>query len=168
MKSESLPVSNSATTPRRCEVQIRHILLAEDNPNDVELTLSALDEQGLAQRVEVVNDGVEALDYLYCRGKFTGRNTGTPAVILLDLKMPRLTGMEVLQAIRADPALQLVPVVILTSSREEGDLIKGYKLGANAYVVKPVHFEDFMKAVRDLGMFWALLNEPPPNGKSPS
>lgn len=147
----------------RCDVKIRHILLAEDNPNDVELTLAALEEQGLAQRVEVVNDGAEALDYLYCREKYAGRNTGIPAVVLLDLKMPRLNGLEVLKAIREDPGLQLIPVVILTSSREEGDLIKGYKLGANAYVVKPVHFEDFMKAVRDLGMFWALLNEPPPN-----
>ena len=145
------------------QMRIRHILLADDNPNDVELTLAALEQQGLSQRVEVVHDGVEVLDYLYCREAYAGRKTGIPAVILLDLKMPRLNGLEVLRAIRADPALKLIPIVILTSSREEGDLVKGYKLGANAYVVKPVHFADFMKAVRDLGMFWVLLNEPPPS-----
>ena len=143
-------------------MQVKHILLAEDNPNDVELTLAALEGKGLAQRVTVVHDGAEALDYLYCRGSYAGRTTGCPSVLLLDLKMPKLGGMEVLETIRKDPELNLIPVVILTSSREEADLVRGYKSGANAYVVKPVHFEEFMAAVRDLGMFWGLLNESPP------
>ena len=145
-------------------MQLRHILLVEDNPNDVELTLAALDEQGLANRVCSVGDGEEALDYLFCRGKYAGRTTGDPAVILLDLKMPKLGGLEVLRILKGNPPLGLIPVVILTSSREEGDLFNSYQGGANAYVVKPIHFEDFMKAVRNLGLFWALLNEPPPFG----
>lgn len=142
-------------------MQIKHILLAEDNPNDAELTLTALESHGLGQRVEVVTDGVEALDYLMCRGKYAGRTTGHPAVMLLDLKMPRMGGLEVLEAMRKDSSLKCIPVVILTSSREESDLVRGYQLGANAYVVKPVHFDDFMSAVKELGMFWAVLNEVP-------
>ncbi len=140
----------------------KHILLAEDNPNDVELTLSAFKQNGMNHQIEVVRDGAEALDYLYCRSKYDGRSTGCPAVILLDLKMPKVGGLDVLRLIRADPELKFIPVVILTSSREEGDLIQGYKLGANAYVVKPVNYEAFTKAAHDLGIFWALLNEPPP------
>ena len=141
---------------------LRRILLAEDSANDIELTLAALTEQRLANQVDVVRDGAEALDYLYRRGAFSTRAPGNPAVMLLDLKMPRVTGLEVLQAIKEDPALQTVPVVMLTSSREEGDLIRSYQLGVNAYVVKPVEFGDFMSAVSQLGGFWALINEPPP------
>ncbi|MFA6947217.1 MAG: response regulator [Pedobacter sp.] len=144
---------------------LKTILLAEDNPNDVELTLSALSEQNLANRVVVVKDGVEVMDYLRCRGKFKKRQKGNPAVILLDIKMPRMDGIEVLQAIRQEPDLKLIPVVMLTSSREEPDLIKCYALGVNAYVVKPVDFKDFMEAVRQLGVFWALINELPPEGE---
>ena len=147
-------------------MQEKYILLAEDNQNDVELTLAALEGKELAQHVEVVHDGAEALDYLCCRGQYAGRRTGNPAVILLDLKMPKMDGMQVLAAIRNDPALNLIPVVILTSSREEKDLVRGYEGGANAYVVKPVHFEEFLAAVRDLGVFWAVHNEGPPNSGS--
>lgn len=144
---------------------LRTILLAEDNPNDVELTLAGLAAQRLANAVQVVPDGAEALDYLYKRGAFTGRAGGDPAVVLLDLKMPRVDGLEVLRAVKGDPALKHVPIVMLTSSREERDLIESYRLGANAYVVKPVEFTQFMGAVGELGMFWALLNEPmPPTG----
>lgn len=146
---------------------LKHILLAEDNPNDVELTLAAFKKNGVTKPIAVVRDGAETLDYLYCRCKYDGRSTGFPAVILLDLKMPKVGGLDVLRLIRADPDLKFIPVVILTSSREEGDLIQGYKLGANAYVVKPVNFESFSKAARDLGIFWALLNEPPPHELSP-
>lgn len=141
---------------------IKTILIAEDNPNDVELTLAALSEQNLANRVAVVKDGVEVLDYLHCRGKFKKRQKGNPAVILLDIKMPRMDGIEVLQVIRQEPELKMIPVVMLTSSREEPDLIKCYALGVNAYVVKPVDFKDFFDAVKQLGVFWALINELPP------
>ncbi|MDD4921083.1 MAG: response regulator [Bacteroidales bacterium] len=141
----------------------RTILLAEDNPNDVELTLAALAEQNLANSVTVVNDGVEAMDYLHCEGKYKQRKKENPCVILLDIKMPRMDGIDVLQAIRKDPALKKIPVVILTSSREEPDLKKSYELGVNAYVVKPVDFKDFMDAVKHLGIFWAMINELPPN-----
>jgi CheY-like chemotaxis protein len=142
---------------------LRPILLAEDNPNDVELTLSALHSLNLANPITVVNDGAEALDFLHRRGAFAGSTVGRPAVVLLDLKMPRVNGLEVLRQIRADPALHPTPVVILTSSREESDLVKGYELGANAYVVKPVDFDAFISAVSQLGVFWALVNEPPPS-----
>jgi CheY-like chemotaxis protein len=141
---------------------LRPILLAEDNPNDVELTLSALHSLNLANPIAVVNDGAEALDFLHRRGAFTGSTGERPAVVLLDLKMPRVDGLEVLRQIRADPRLHATPVVILTSSREESDLVKGYKLGANAYVVKPVEFETFISAISQIGVFWALVNEPPP------
>jgi len=138
------------------------ILLAEDNPNDVELTLSALHSLNLANEITVVHDGAETLDYLYRRGTFADRASVQPAVVLLDLKMPRVDGLEVLRQVRADPVLRSVPVVILTSSREENDMVKGYQLGANAYVVKPVDFDEFISAVSQLGIFWALVNEPPP------
>lgn len=141
---------------------IKKILLVEDDPRDVELTLAALDEYNLANKVLVVHDGEAALDYLYCRGKFKARATGNPVVVLLDLKMPKITGLEVLKIIKADEHLKMIPVVVLTSSRETPDLIECYKHGVNAYVVKPVDFPDFMKAVKQLGMFWAAVNEPPP------
>ncbi len=142
--------------------KIKRILLAEDNENDVELTLTALRECRLSNEVEVVHDGAEALDYIYQRGNFTGRGDGLPCVILLDLKMPRVDGLEVLRQIKSDPTLRHVPVVMLTSSREEKDLVMSYDLGVNAFVVKPVDFDQFLHAVRALGMFWAIVNEPPP------
>ena len=140
------------------------ILLAEDNPNDVELTLEALAQHHLANRVTVARDGVEAMEYLRREGVFNDREPGDPAVVLLDIKMPRKDGLEVLREIRHDPALKRLPVVILTSSREEQDLITSYDLGVNAYVVKPVDFPAFIEAVKELGVFWALINERPPNG----
>jgi CheY-like chemotaxis protein len=142
--------------------ELRSILLAEDNPKDVELTLEALEEHHLANQVTVVRDGVEVMEYLRCQGKYEGRRSGNPAVVLLDIKMPRMDGLEALRAIRADPALRTLPVVMLTSSREEPDLKKSYELGANAYVVKPVDFQDFIEAVRQVGIFWAVINERPP------
>jgi CheY-like chemotaxis protein len=143
-------------------MQIKRILLAEDNPNDVELTLEALQDNNLANRVYVVKDGVEAMQYLRCEGEYSGREDGHPAVLLLDIKMPKKDGLEVLAEIRADEKLCMIPVVLLTSSREERDLIKGYKLGANAYVVKPVGFDNFMESIKQIGGFWALINEVPP------
>jgi len=142
--------------------EMRRILLAEDDPNDVELTLAALGENHLANEVVVVNDGVDALDYLHARGRFAGRPRGNPAVVLLDIKMPKLDGLEVLKAMKSDDALRAVPVVMLTSSREETDLVQSYRLGVNAYVVKPVDFQEFISAVRSLGLFWAVVNQPPP------
>ena len=140
------------------------ILLAEDNPNDVELTLEALGQHNLANRVTVAHDGVEAMEYLRREGVFKDRAPGDPAVVLLDIKMPRKDGLQVLREIRADPALRRLAVVILTSSREEQDLITSYDLGVNAYVVKPVDFPAFIDAVKELGMFWAVINERPPKG----
>ncbi len=145
-------------------VEIRTILLAEDNPKDVELTLEALADHNLANNVIVVRDGVEAMDYLRCEGKYKQRKPGNPAVLLLDIKMPRMDGIEVLRAIRSDKLLKMLPVVMLTSSREERDLIKSYELGVNAYVVKPVDFKSFIEAVKQLGVFWAVINEAPPLG----
>jgi CheY-like chemotaxis protein len=142
--------------------QPRPILLAEDNPKDVELTLTALASYNLANHVTVVRDGVEVMDYLRGTGAYAGRPSGPPAVVLLDIQMPRMDGIEVLRAIRADPALKLLPVVMLTSSREEQDLLHSYELGINAYVVKPVEFGQFMEAVKQVGAFWAILNELPP------
>ena len=142
--------------------EIKTILLAEDDPGDVELTLAALEENHLANKVKVVQNGEEALDYLFRRGKFRMRTGGNPIVVLLDNKMPKVTGLEVLKAIRADEFLNTLPVVALTSSRETPDLIEFYKHGVNAYVVKPVDFSDFVKAVGQLGVFWAAVNEPPP------
>lgn len=137
------------------------ILLAEDNPNDVELTLEALGRHNLANLVTVVGDGVQAMEYLRCEGAYAARTRSDPAVVLLDIKMPRKDGLEVLREIRADPALKRTPVVILTSSREEQDVLTSYDLGVNAYVVKPVVFQEFMDAVESLGVFWALINERP-------
>ena len=142
--------------------KMKRILLAEDNENDVELTLSALKECHLSNEVEVVRDGAEALDCIYQRGKYSGRKDDLPCVILLDLKMPRVDGHEVLRQIKSDPALRHIPVVMLTSSREEKDVVLSYDLGVNAFVVKPVDFDQFIQAIRTLGMFWAIVNEPPP------
>ena len=141
--------------------KLRPILLAEDSPKDIELTLEALADHKLVNQVSVARDGVEALEYLRREGKFRKRSPGNPAVVLLDIKMPRMDGLEVLREIRADPALKMVPVVMLTSSREEQDLLRSYELGINAYVVKPVAFADFLEAVKQIGGFWALLNELP-------
>jgi len=141
---------------------LNHILLAEDDPKDVRLTITALDEYNLANEVVVVNDGAEALDFLYCRGKYQSRVAANPAVVLLDIKMPKVDGVEVLRTIKNDPQLKNIPVVILTSSREEKDLAECYRLGVNAFVVKPVNFAEFVEAVKSLGVFWAIVNEPPP------
>jgi CheY-like chemotaxis protein len=138
------------------------ILMVEDDPKDVDLTLTALEEYNLSNEVVVARDGEEALDYLYCRGKFRERTSDNPAVLLLDLKLPKIDGLEVLQHIKADERLKMIPVVVLTSSREERDMVASYKLGVNAYVVKPVDFHEFLNAIKELGIFWALINEPPP------
>jgi len=143
--------------------QIKSILFAEDSPQDVEMTLAALAEHNLADEVVVVNDGEAVLNYLYHRGPYTKRPAGNPAFILLDLKMPKVDGLEVLRAIKQDPDLKSIPVVMLTSSREEPDLAQSYRLGANAYVVKPIDFAAFVDAVKQLGIFWAVYNQPPPN-----
>lgn len=142
--------------------EVRRILLVEDNANDVELTLAALGEYHLVNDVDVVRDGAEALEYLYKRGRYETRETGAPAVVLLDLKLPKVDGLEVLEKIKADDDLKTVPVVMLTSSREEQDLVRSYELGVNAYVVKPVEFSEFMSALKELGLFWAVINQPPP------
>jgi len=141
---------------------LKRILLAEDNERDVELTLAALDEHNLANEVVVARDGAEALDYIYGRGKFAGHANGLPVVVLLDLKMPKVDGLEVLRQMRTDPEIKHVPVVMVTSSREEQDLVHSYELGVNAYVVKPVDFQKFVESVKQIGMFWAIINEPPP------
>ena len=141
---------------------LKRILLVEDSDNDVQLTLSALEETHLANAVDVVSDGQQALDYLYRRGAFTQRGGEHPAVVLLDLKLPKLNGLEVLAQLKGDPELKTIPVVMLTSSREEPDLKRAYSLGVNAYVVKPVGFSAFTNALKELGLFWAILNEPPP------
>jgi CheY-like chemotaxis protein len=141
---------------------LKRILLVEDNERDLELTLSALDENNLANEVVTARDGAEALDYLYARGKFAGHANGLPVVVLLDLKMPKVDGLEVLRQMRSDETLKHVPVVMVTSSREEQDLVRSYQLGVNAYVVKPVDFQKFVESVKQLGVFWAVINEPPP------
>jgi CheY-like chemotaxis protein len=141
---------------------IARILIVEDDPNDVELTLTALSDYNLANEVVVTRDGQQALDYLYCRGEFSTRSAENPAVILLDLKLPKVDGLEVLQRIKSDERLKMIPVVVLTSSHEEKDLMRSYSLGVNAYVVKPVDFHAFVNAVKELGVFWAVINEPPP------
>lgn len=138
------------------------ILMVEDDPKDVELTLTALADYHLTNEVVVVHDGEEALDYLRRRGNFKARNNENPAVLLLDLKLPKVDGLEVLQQIKSDETLRMIPVVVLTSSREERDMVASYKLGVNAYVVKPVDFHEFVNAIKELGMFWAIINEPPP------
>lgn len=144
-------------------IKLKQILLVEDNLNDIELTLEALAEHNLANRVVVLNDGVQALEYLHYEGAYKNRARETPAVILLDIKMPRMDGIEVLHTIKNNDELKTIPVVMLTSSREEPDLKKCYELGVNAYVVKPVNFKDFFAAVKQLGIFWAVLNELPSN-----
>ena len=146
---------------------LSRILLVEDKAKDVELTLAALGEYNLANRVDVARDGVEALDYLYRRGKFAARQPGVPVLVLLDIKMPRLSGLEVLRQIKGDPQFKRLPVVMLTSSRQEPDLVQSYELGVNAYVVKPVDFPQFSAAVKQVGAFWAILNEVPPNPGPP-
>ena len=142
--------------------QLGKILLVEDDPHDVELTLTALTENHLTNEIVVVRDGAEALDYLLQRGAYASREAGNPAVILLDLKLPKVDGLEVLKRVKSDPDLKTIPVVMLTSSREERDLAESYDLGSNAYVVKPVGFGEFVEAVRELGLFWAVINQPPP------
>jgi len=138
------------------------ILMVEDDPKDVELTLTALEEYNLANEVVVTRDGEEALNYLYCRGNFATRSNENPAVMLLDLKLQKVHGLEVLEQIKSDEKLKMIPVVVLTSSREEIDMVASYKLGVNAYVVKPVDFHEFVNAIKELGIFWAVINEPPP------
>ena len=145
--------------------ELKRIVLAEDNTNDVELTMSALRENHVANEVVVVRDGAQALDYLYKRNGYAGRPGHNPALLLLDLKMPKVDGIEVLRAVKTDPALKSIPVVVLTSSREEQDLIRTYDLGVNAYVVKPVDFHEFIDAVKLLGGFWAMVNETPAGGR---
>lgn len=141
---------------------LKRILLVEDDPNDIELTLDALSEYNLANEIVVTRDGVEALDYIYCRGTFAQRPAGNPVIILLDLKLPKLDGVQVLRQLKGDEQMRLIPVTILTSSRESRDLEECYQLGVNAYVVKPVRFSEFVNTVKGIGLFWALINEPPP------
>jgi CheY-like chemotaxis protein len=141
---------------------LKRILLAEDNTHDVELILAALEEYNLANEVIVARDGAEALDYLHSRGKFAGHANGLPVVVMLDLKMPKVDGLEVLRQMRSVPAFKSIPVVMVTSSREEQDLIRSYELGVNAYVVKPVDFQQFVASIKQIGFFWAIINEPPP------
>jgi CheY-like chemotaxis protein len=138
------------------------ILLVEDDPRDVELTLTALDDYKLANEVVVTRDGQEALDFLNCRGQFLTRPHDNPAVMLLDLKLPKIDGLEVLKQVKSDERLKMIPVVVLTSSHEEQDMMRSYKFGVNAYVVKPVDFHEFVNAIKELGVFWAVINEPPP------
>jgi len=141
---------------------LARILLVEDDPRDVELTMTALGDHNLANEVVIAHDGEEALDYLYRRGKFEFRINQNPAVMLLDLKLPKIDGLEVLEKVKSDEKLKVIPVVVLTSSREERDMVASYKLGVNAYVVKPVDFHEFVNAIKELGVFWAIVNEPPP------
>jgi two-component system response regulator len=147
---------------------LKCILMVDDSPRDTELTLDALAQHNLANEVVTLSDGAEALDYLYRRGQFADRTAGNPAVVLLDLKMPKVDGIEVLRQIKNDPQLKVIPVVVLTSSREEQDLVMSYQLGVNAYIVKPVQFQEFVEAVKMLGAFWAVVNEPPPGSVRPS
>lgn len=141
---------------------LRPILLVEDNPNDIELTLTALKQCNIANQVIVLRDGAEALDYVYRRGDYASRAAGEPAVILLDLKLPKVDGLEVLARIKSDADHKQIPIVMLTSSKEEKDLVRSYQSGVNSFVVKPVEFSEFFEAIRNLGMFWAILNQPPP------
>ena len=141
---------------------LKPILLVEDNPNDIELTLAALESSQLANEIVICRDGAEALDFLYRRGAHEKRQAQDPAVVLLDLKLPKVDGLEVLAKIKGDPDTRGIPVVMLTSSREETDVVRSYNLGVNAFVVKPVAFDEFFAAIKEIGVFWALLNEPPP------
>ena len=142
--------------------KLGRILMVEDDPKDVELSLAALEEYNLANEVVITRDGQQALDYLYCRGEYSARARENPAVLLLDLKLPKVDGLEVLQQIKSDERTKMIPVVVLTSSQEEKDMMRSYQLGVNAYVVKPVDFHEFVNAVKELGVFWAVINEPPP------
>ncbi len=142
---------------------LKPILLVEDNPNDIELTLAALESSQLANEIVICRDGAEALDFIYRRGAYEGRPQQDPAVVLLDLKLPKVDGLEVLAKVKADPVTRAIPVVMLTSSREETDVVRSYNLGVNAFVVKPVAFDEFFAAIKEIGVFWALLNEPPPH-----
>ena len=142
--------------------KLGRILMVEDDAKDVELTLTALEEYNLANEVVVTRDGEQALDYLHCRGQYRTRSGENPAVMLLDLKLPKVDGLEVLKQVKADERLRFIPVVVLTSSKEEKDMVASYKLGVNAYVVKPVDFHEFVNAIKELGVFWAVINEPPP------
>jgi CheY-like chemotaxis protein len=142
--------------------KLGRILLVEDDARDVELTLTALEEYNLANEVVVARDGEEALEYLYSRGKFKTRSSGNPAVLLLDLKLPKVDGLEVLKQVKSEETLRMIPIVVLTSSKEEKDMVASYKLGVSAYVVKPVDFHEFVNAIKELGTFWAVINEPPP------
>jgi CheY-like chemotaxis protein len=142
--------------------RLGRILMVEDDPKDVELSLTALEDYNLANEVIVTRDGEQALDYLYCRGEYQTRSRGNPAVMLLDLKLPKVDGLEVLKQIKSDGELRMIPVVVLTSSKEEKDMVASYQLGVNAYVVKPVDFHEFVNAIKELGVFWAVINEPPP------
>lgn len=146
---------------------LKPILLVEDNPKDLELALLALAKSNLANEVITVRDGKEALDYLFRQGAYAERSQGNPAVVLLDLKLPKLDGIQVLERLKSEPSLQRIPVVMLTTSREEKDLVKSYQLGVNAYVVKPVSFKEFIEAIQELGIFWAVVNEPPPGSMKP-
>ena len=142
--------------------KLGRILLVEDDPKDVELTLTALEEYNLANEVIVARDGEEALEYLYSRGKFKTRSNDNPSVMLLDLKLPKVDGLEVLKQVKSEEKLRMIPIVVLTSSKEEKDMVASYSLGVNAYVVKPVDFHEFVNAIKELGVFWAVINEPPP------
>jgi DNA-binding response OmpR family regulator len=142
--------------------KLGRILMVEDDPKDVELTLTALEEYNLANEVVVTRDGEQALDYLFCRGEYKMRPSESPAVMLLDLKLPKVDGLEVLKQVKSNETLRMIPVVVLTSSKEERDMVASYKLGVNAYVVKPVDFHEFVNAIKELGVFWAVINEPPP------
>jgi DNA-binding response OmpR family regulator len=142
--------------------KLGRILLVEDDARDVELTLTALEEYNLANEVIVARDGEEALEYLYSRGKFKTRSSGNPAVMLLDLKLPKVDGLEVLKQVKSEETLRMIPIVVLTSSKEEKDMVASYKLGVSAYVVKPVDFHEFVNAIKELGIFWAVINQPPP------
>lgn len=144
-------------------IELKKILLAEDNPKDIELTLAAMEDSLLANRIVVVRDGVETLEYLRRQGQYENREPGLPSVLLLDIKMPRKDGIEVLREVRNDPELKFLPVVMLTSSRDDRDLLDSYSLGVNAYVVKPVNFNGFIEAIKQLGIFWGLINEIPPD-----
>ena len=146
-------------------ITLKRILLAEDSDRDAELTLNALAQNNLVNEIDRVRDGAEALDYLYRRGPFSNRADGNPAVVLLDLKMPKVDGLEVLRQMRNEPEFKLIPVVVMTSSRQEQDVVESYKLCANAYVVKPVKFNEFVNAVMQVGVFWAMINEPPPGSQ---
>jgi CheY-like chemotaxis protein len=141
---------------------LKHILLVEDDPGDIEMTIDALSENNIANEVVIARDGVEALDYIYCRGTFASRQDVNPIVILLDLKMPKMDGLQVLNQLKSDERLRSLPVVVLTSSDDASDLEQCYKLGVNAYVVKPVRFSKFIEAIKGIGVFWAIINEPPP------